>query len=820
MLHGREPVASVLDRAQDLQERAFVDGRLDLLLESAEPLRAIIEDRALDPIYALVAAHQLIDTESALAQRSRDDTRFRAAIDLYTQVLAENPGEPMGPAQLHAHLADYQSHRLHALFDEFALIPGDTLASAQARLTARLSAPFNAVTAELRAAIDLAGASNDFKANCLGMLAGHLCGALEVIGEDHSDEAVSLCREALSLGRGNWIWRSATKLSLATSLSVRWELHGDERDRREAYRIAKRLMRQGNAFQARAGELLQKLATKPVRGDLARAVIQASMADLTAAPTRVAEAYVQAAELDKPGLLADAYTLRGQAVVREAMRREVSADRLRVLAESPGAAAAAGHTLGRRGHVRQAAVLLEHSRAILLTNLAGQPGASTRARLLAAGRPDLLARYADARRHIAQALREQHEGRRVPARPVTRGGRTFDVASPTALESAQALLAPLAGEVSRITGLPDPLALPDYALIDEVAESEPVVYLAAAEDAGYALIIRHGRDPLFVPLPGLRSELVNGQVTEVTRRPPARAKVGACVEWLAETLGAVAADQFVTDTEVSVVPVGALTLLPVSAAFILATRERPAGPLGVRYLPNARWAGENVPWSGYGGPLRTLAIDVADAPGERSLRLAADEAAALAVRYGARRLPGASVAATLAALPEADVAEFLCHASSDPGEPLESGLSVGDGRLTVRMLLARPPAGRQLIVLGVCETNVVGSQAPDEIIGLPLAFLQAGASGVVATQWRVNEQAAWALLRRFREELGAGMAPARALAIAQDWLGHATWGEMAERYPTLFRDRLPRDPAIAAGRAARPRFHDPFDWAAFCYTGS
>lgn len=821
MLHGQESAAHVLDRVRNLQEQAFVDGRLDLLLESVEPLRAMIEDPTLDPSYALGAADQLIDAESALAQRSRDDGRYRAAIDLYAHVLAESQDEPMASAQLHVHRAGYQSYCMQALLDDFALVPGDTSASVRERITALLSVSFNEASMELRAAVELAGANDEFRADYLALLGEHLGSAHDLIGEDHTDEAVALCREALSLGRGgNRIWRYAIEMQLATCLWMRWELHADERDRREAYRIAKRLMRRGNAFRARAGELLQLLSRKSMGSGLARAVIEANMADLAAAPTRVANAYVRSAQQGRPGQLADAYALRGEAVVKEAMRREVSADRLRVLAESPGAAAAAGYTLGRGGNARQAAIVLEHSRAILLTNLAGEPGARMKARLLAAGRADLLARYADVRRRIAQALREQNAGQRTPARPVTRGGRTFNVGSPTALESAQSHLAPIADEVSRITGLPDPLDLPDYAMIDEVAATGPVVYLAAARDAGYALIIRHGHDPRFVLLPGLRSELVDGHVTEVTRRPPAERNVRVCVEWLAETVGAVTADQFATDTEVSVIPIGALSLLPVNAALIWATRERSDGPLGVRYLPNARWAGESALWRGYGGPLRTLVIDVADAPGERSLRLVADEAAALAADYGARRLSSASTAEALAALPEADVVELLCHASSDPGDPLESGLYLRDGRLTVRMLLGRPPVGRQLVILGACETNVIGAQVPDEIIGLPLAFLQAGASGVVATQWRVNEQAAVALLRRFREELAVGMTPARALAVAQDWLGRTTWGELAERYPTVLRDPLPRDPAMAARRKALPRFNEPQSWAAFSYTGS
>ena len=819
-LQGREPATRVLDRVHRLQARAVLEGRLDLLLESVEALRAIIEDPDLEPRYALAAANELVNAESALAQRSRDDSRYRSAIDLYAYVLVENPDEPMGRAQLHAHRAGDQVYRMQSMLDDFALLPADTSASVRDRLTGRLSVPFTAVSTKLRAAIELAGANDAFRADYLAMLGEHLSSAYDLIGEDHFDEGVLLCREAVSLIRmGDRFWRYSVQLQLATCLWMRWDVHGAERDRAEAYRIAKRLMRRGNAFRARAGELLQLLATKPVRSGLARAVVKANLADLAAGPTRVADAYASAAEQHSPAQLADAYSLRGQAVVREAMRREVSADRLRVLAESPRDAAAAARALGENEQPEQAAIVLEHSRAILLTSLAGEPGAGTRARLLAAGRAHLLERYSDARRRFAQAVRDQNAGRRPPARPLTRGGEAFSAGSPTPMEFAEALLAPIAGEVARITGLPDPLDLPNYAMIDDAAVNGPVLYLATAADSGYALVIRRGHRPQFVPLPGLRSELVDGHVSQVTRRPPSRQGVRACVEWLADALRAVAANQLTRDQEASIVPVGTLSLLPVSAALTLATGERPDGPVGIRYLPNARWAGESTPWRGYGGNLRTLVIDVADAPGERPLRLMADEAAALTDGHGAR-LPNASIAEALVALPAADVVEFLCHASSDPADPLESGLYLRDGRLTVRTLLARPPTGRQLVIFAACETNVVGTQVPDEIIGLPLAFLQAGASGVIATQWRVNEQAALALLRRFREELAADAAPARALAVAQHWLARATWGDLADRYPSLMRDPLPSDPAMAGSRKAMIPFADPLSWAAFCYTGS
>ena len=513
-MKGRESAAHVLDRVYSLQERAVLEGRLDLILESVGLLRALIEDPDLDPRYALAAASELVNAESALAQRSRDDSRYRSALELYAQVLAEIPAEPMGSARLHAHRADYQMYRMQSMLDDFALLPDDTPASVRDRLTARLSVPFTAVSTELRAAIELAGADDVLRADYLAMLGAHLGSAYDLIGEDYSDEGVLRCREAVALARtGDRLWRDAVRLQLANCLRMRWAVHGVERDRAEAYRIARRLMRRGNPFQARAGELVQLLATEPVESSLARTIVQANLADVVADPTRVADAYARAAEQHSPEQLAGAYALHGQAVIREAMRREVSADRLRILAESSHDAAAAGRVLAEKEQPEQAAIVLEHSRAILLTNLAGEPGASTRARLLAAGRADLLERYTDARRRFAQAVRDQSAGRRVPGRPLTRGGRVFTVASPTPMEAAEALLAPVASEVAGITGLPDPLDLPDYRMIDDAAVHSPVLYLATA-GSGYALLIRRGHRPEFVPLPGLRSELV-----EQARRP-------------------------------------------------------------------------------------------------------------------------------------------------------------------------------------------------------------------------------------------------------------------------------------------------------------
>ena len=105
-----------------------------------------------------------------------------------------------------------------------------------------------------------------------------------------------------------------------------------------------------------------------------RAIVEANLADLVGTRQGSPTPTPTLAEQHSPEQLADAYALHGQAVIREAMRREVSADRLRILAESPHDAAAAGRVLAETDQPEQAAIVLEHSRAILLDEPRGRAG--------------------------------------------------------------------------------------------------------------------------------------------------------------------------------------------------------------------------------------------------------------------------------------------------------------------------------------------------------------------------------------------------------------------------------------------------------------
>ena len=185
----------------------------------------------------------------------------------------------------------------------------------------------------------------------------------------------------------------------------------------------------------------------------------------------------------------------------------------------------------------------------------------------------------------------------------------------------------------------------------------------------------------------------------------------------------------------------------------------------------------------------------------------------------------------LDALPDHDVWHFSTHGRAGWRQPLEGGLLVADGRITLRDLLQLEAEAR-LAVLSACETGVPGTELPDEVIGLPAGLLQAGVAGVVGSLWAVNDFSTALLMMRFyeawREE---GQAPPDALHTAQRWLRESTNAEFQAYFkaqlPEFTGDeRMPREVASAAYRHftfsqdkdARPFAH-PFHWAGFYYTG-
>lgn len=146
----------------------------------------------------------------------------------------------------------------------------------------------------------------------------------------------------------------------------------------------------------------------------------------------------------------------------------------------------------------------------------------------------------------------------------------------------------------------------------------------------------------------------------------------------------------------------------------------------------------------------------------------------------AATLPGARILlderATAAALreqaPGCSVVHVACHGLFRPENPMFSALRLHDGWLTAADALQLDLRGA-LVVLSGCETGasrVVGGG--DEAIGLPRAFLGAGADAVLVSLWLAQDDTTAALMQHWYAGVRDGQSAAAALRSAQLALTH------------------------------------------------
>jgi len=188
----------------------------------------------------------------------------------------------------------------------------------------------------------------------------------------------------------------------------------------------------------------------------------------------------------------------------------------------------------------------------------------------------------------------------------------------------------------------------------------------------------------------------------------------------------------------------------------------------------------------------------------------------------------ATRAATLAALAQADYACFLCHGVWQHDEAEQSGLRLADGRLTVADLRATSLTRAPIIALGACETALgsLGAMA-NEMNGLPLALIQAGARGVAATFWPVFGHTADIILDMFfrghrQENLAPAAAMRRAVLAMRDGASFASVPIAKAAFRTSFRvfSSISDQEEGQASRAALLRDPaNPLHWAVYGYYG-
>ena len=135
---------------------------------------------------------------------------------------------------------------------------------------------------------------------------------------------------------------------------------------------------------------------------------------------------------------------------------------------------------------------------------------------------------------------------------------------------------------------------------------------------------------------------------------------------------------------------------------------------------------------------------------------------------------GATLDALNALVRGCDILHLACHGLFRADNPMFSAVKLQDGWLTAAdvMQLNLKDA---LVTLSACESGRGTVLQGDEVIGLPRAFLGAGAASVVVSLWLVQDETTLTLMTHWYYQLHERMGRAAALRTAQRAL--------RERYP-------------------------------------
>lgn len=269
-------------------------------------------------------------------------------------------------------------------------------------------------------------------------------------------------------------------------------------------------------------------------------------------------------------------------------------------------------------------------------------------------------------------------------------------------------------------------------------------------------------------------------------------------------------------TQAILIPTGFLSFLPLHAAWTedpstLTGRRYVIDDIHFTYVPNARSLSAAQAISTHTQSDSILAID----DPRNDLSNSALEIQSVVKSFHKStvlRHSEATIDDVRLHLTKAAVIHFSCHGTANLDEPLNSGLLMSDGLLTLRDILAlnlSEQGGIRLAILSACETGLSGVENADEAISLPTGLLQAGVAGTIASLWAVSDLSTRLLLVKFyelwREEK---LLPDQALRQAQIWLRDSTDGEKEDFFPDF----------IALDRSDRSFTH-PYHWGAFNYTG-
>jgi CHAT domain-containing protein/tetratricopeptide (TPR) repeat protein len=159
-----------------------------------------------------------------------------------------------------------------------------------------------------------------------------------------------------------------------------------------------------------------------------------------------------------------------------------------------------------------------------------------------------------------------------------------------------------------------------------------------------------------------------------------------------------------------------------------------------------------------------------------------------------------------------------------PQTGLDHAAADDHGILTAESIAGLDLSGLELVLLSACETALGLGRGGEGVFGLQRAFHMAGAHNVVASLWKVDDQATAALMTLFYDRLWRqGKSPIVALREAQLTLYHQP--ELVEKLTkvrgTPDFDKLVQlpEPGPSAGGSSSVRHAPARQWAAFVLSG-
>lgn len=176
---------------------------------------------------------------------------------------------------------------------------------------------------------------------------------------------------------------------------------------------------------------------------------------------------------------------------------------------------------------------------------------------------------------------------------------------------------------------------------------------------------------------------------------------------------------------------------------------------------------------------------------------------------------------------EANYLHFACHGHSSwyDSTSLSQLVLYGNETITLNEVVETFDLRQaKLVTLSACETGISDLRnVPDEFVGFPTGFMQAGANAVVSSLWTVDDRSTALLMSKvyqFLTDPENEFNIAQALHESQKWLRNATIEKIRGYYLSILDDREANAAIIELeGSPHDAPYRHPYYWASFTYYG-